>query len=809
MQIHKRVLHWLAAVALLLSGFAWWASPASAVEGPDLTVSLLRKGTDYLLGVELKREYRIVVTNVGTAPTSGTVTAKVDLPLGLIFTSTSGTGWNCSSFKDTCTRSDALAPGASYPPITMTVKVDLSSSKASASVSGGGDVNSANNSTNNDVTSHDLPQIRVDTTGNESWARTASVTVDVVKPELGFELNPHLFQYIWSQSSTPPAAGWTAFADGQTLTLSGKNGEWYLHLRAGDVIGNIVRLSTERFRLDNTAPTATFTQWKANGQLHTPRMPTNGDVSVTPTVIEAGDVPYTMKWAADVQDIAYFATGGTPFADSFAVSENGDYTVYMKDAAGNEGLQTIRIEGIVRTPPTLTAARDPVEPTRGSVTVYVTGSVYGTEAGNVLGVVKWAEGLKEAAFFEANGYDITNGTSFTVSRNGTYTIYAQDLAGNVVLTSTEIANINTETPGVSVSIEPGTPTRGNVAVTVTATVYGTDNLLSWMRWGPENGAATDLAFDEILDDGTALLRTYAARATATENGTYVVKVRDAAGNEKTQSVGVGNMFRTPPVIALAAPTEPTTGGVPIMAALQAVGAMNTVKFSFWAPGVWTVEQFDEAEKSEAPTGGFLFTVYENGWYTVFAEDAAGNRQAVPIEIANIVKLPPPETKATTLTFASVEPNGVRVKLTFDRELDASASIEASAFMIHGAPAPVASVHVDELDRRVLWVSLAEDVAVSGWPESASVSILMEAVRTVDGATNEAIDDYYLVTPAAAAALAAGIDIEGDGVEIAELAAYLQNGSNVLDVNKDGKTDKSDVVFLLGLIPTKSFTNVPQ
>src|SRR5260370_40852468 len=69
------------------------------------------------------------------------------MPNGLTLTAASGTGWSCSgSFFVNCTRSDSLAAGGTYPPITMTVSVTGGAPSAtnSASVSGGGDPASHN-----------------------------------------------------------------------------------------------------------------------------------------------------------------------------------------------------------------------------------------------------------------------------------------------------------------------------------------------------------------------------------------------------------------------------------------------------------------------------------------------------------------------------------------------------------------------------------------------------------------------------------------------------------------------------------------
>ena len=69
--------------------------------------------------------YSVTVANAPSAsPTTGTVTVTETVPAGLTLVSMSGTGWTCpGTAANNCTRSDTLAAGASYPPITVTVNV--------------------------------------------------------------------------------------------------------------------------------------------------------------------------------------------------------------------------------------------------------------------------------------------------------------------------------------------------------------------------------------------------------------------------------------------------------------------------------------------------------------------------------------------------------------------------------------------------------------------------------------------------------------------------------------------------------------
>ena len=84
--------------------------------------------------------YTVTVSNVGTAAASGTITVTETVPGGLVLVSMSGTGWSCGT-PPTCTRSDGLAAGGTYPAITVTVNVNGNASTPqvnSVSVSGGG-----------------------------------------------------------------------------------------------------------------------------------------------------------------------------------------------------------------------------------------------------------------------------------------------------------------------------------------------------------------------------------------------------------------------------------------------------------------------------------------------------------------------------------------------------------------------------------------------------------------------------------------------------------------------------------------------
>ncbi len=117
------------------------ANDLTNIDGPSLTI-VKSHANDLTVGVP--GNYSIVVGNNGKASTFGKVTVSDVLPPNVTSTAASGPGWSCSGTTTVvCTRSDLLATGNSYPPISLTVVVDPSAQTNliynTATVSGGGD----------------------------------------------------------------------------------------------------------------------------------------------------------------------------------------------------------------------------------------------------------------------------------------------------------------------------------------------------------------------------------------------------------------------------------------------------------------------------------------------------------------------------------------------------------------------------------------------------------------------------------------------------------------------------------------------
>jgi uncharacterized repeat protein (TIGR01451 family) len=138
-------------------GSNYWAdvvfSTGTIAGTSDLTITSSHTGS-FTQG-ETGATYTVTATNSGTAATSGTVTVTETLPTGLMAVSMLGNNWTCTQPAGPCTRSDALAAGSSYDPITVTVNVSATAPASvtnTATVSGGAETNTANDTATDPTT---------------------------------------------------------------------------------------------------------------------------------------------------------------------------------------------------------------------------------------------------------------------------------------------------------------------------------------------------------------------------------------------------------------------------------------------------------------------------------------------------------------------------------------------------------------------------------------------------------------------------------------------------------------------------------
>ena len=212
------------------SQWTYFAVGAPAPVGasiPDLTITKTHTGNFNPGGTGT---YTITATNSGTANTSGTVTVTDTLPTGLTPTTATGTGWNCtiSGQTVTCTRSDTLAAGASYSPISLNVNVAAnapSSVTNTATVAGGGETDTANNSASDPTTISPPSDLTIAKThtGNFSQGGTGTYTITATNSGNGGTSGTVTVTDTLPTGLTPTAAngtGWNCTISEQTVTCT-------------------------------------------------------------------------------------------------------------------------------------------------------------------------------------------------------------------------------------------------------------------------------------------------------------------------------------------------------------------------------------------------------------------------------------------------------------------------------------------------------------------------------------------------------------------------------------------------------------
>jgi uncharacterized repeat protein (TIGR01451 family) len=261
------------------------ANFVSTTPSPKLAISSTHTG-NFTQGQQ-GATFTLTVSNAaGSNATTGTVYVINSLPSGLTPLSISGTGWYCQN-NSSCYRSDALAGGASYPPLVVTANVGLNATSPQvnqATVTGGG---SASASTSDSATILTLINLMSSPSGLAVIADGVTYT-------------------------TPKALAWAA-GSSHTLTITspqttGNTRYPYLSWSDGGGQSHVVTTPTTA-----TTYTANF---KTQNKLTTSVLPAGaGTVTVTPTSADG--------WYDNTQVLQVTATPGSGNAFS---SFSGDLT---------------------------------------------------------------------------------------------------------------------------------------------------------------------------------------------------------------------------------------------------------------------------------------------------------------------------------------------------------------------------------------------------------------------------------------------------------------------------------------------------
>lgn len=202
---------------------------------PDLVIAKSHIGSFH--NGDPADRYSLLVRNIGFGPTSGTVTVTDTLPAGLTPTAANSgivNGWSVltSGQTVTATRSDVLGANSSYPALTVIVSVANNAPPSvtnTATVAGGGEVNTANDSAGDTTTITAVADLTISKTHNSNFKEgdNADVyTLTIGNIGLGATAGAVTVTDTLPAGLAPAAvdngtiSGWTLSASGQTITAT-------------------------------------------------------------------------------------------------------------------------------------------------------------------------------------------------------------------------------------------------------------------------------------------------------------------------------------------------------------------------------------------------------------------------------------------------------------------------------------------------------------------------------------------------------------------------------------------------------------
>ncbi|MBQ3516369.1 MAG: hypothetical protein IJA29_04010, partial [Lachnospiraceae bacterium] len=191
-------------------------------------------------------------------------------------------------------------------------------------------------------------------------------------------------------------------------------------------------------------------------------VPNVSEIRADKTEFTNGKVLLTVEATDNVGLPEYYASwNNEEFGTSnlYEASENGIYQVAVRDLAGNTTTKSIEISNIDREIPVVgEIIADKTDATNDKVILSIE--------------VEDNEELPEN-YISWNGEEPGNSSNYEVAENGTYQVIVKDAAGNSVIKTIEISNIDKAAPEiVSVITNPEPWHHGNCMITIEAKDYG-------------------------------------------------------------------------------------------------------------------------------------------------------------------------------------------------------------------------------------------------------------------------------------------------------------------------------------------------
>ena len=473
------------------------------------------------------------------------------------------------------------------------------------------------------------PKISFGTNGNTKYVN-GDVSSTITVSNGSTELDSSTLKYIYSTSKTDTPN--TSFTSGNTYTLEGATGTYYLIAKACNVYGLCTTEVSNPFYVDNEVPTLSLTKETYQEGFDGWTMPTGGSVSDgILTLSQSGSatsdyyaingerwrVTYDAYTTGDLGTGAGGVHSGSSYYDvnKSSVKAQNDYAgngnahdlslnTWKNDITWNcstcYGTNTKYLKFAFSTGTTYS------QPTTKVRNFKVWGQLYSNSFYNInisksdnIGIktTKYASGSQTESYFTSNGTVVTDNV-IRVTDNNTYTVYVEDVAGNKKISTIAIDKIDKVAPTgtISISFSSGT-LKGTVSASDSVS-----GIASYMYALTTNSTCPTSGYTESTNNSYSF--------TLSGTGTYYIctKIKDNVGNV---SAAIRSSAYT-----LSDTTAPTC-------TISVSGTTVTATFSDNAGG--------SGIKGEATKTATINAVKD---YTFTAEDNAGNSTSCGITVTS-------------------------------------------------------------------------------------------------------------------------------------------------------------------------------
>ena len=386
---------------------------------------------------------------------------------------------------------------------------------------------------------------------------------------------------------------------------------------------------------DKTAPVITI---KADNQ-----NATNKAVKLDVKVTDASGIK-SLKWDLGSQKADYFKKSGKVIklnsknTYSVTISGSGTYSFYAADNAGNVAVKKFTISNIDTAKPALKITKNLQAVTAGNLSLSFTIGDKG------LGVksLRYLTGTKTASDFTETAksipltktavtndiYNYMYSGKLTVKANNTFTFLLEDIAGNTVLKTITVANIDKTPPVTAYALSTTQPTKDPFTISLSIS----DALAGVKEVSYLAGVNTAEDFANADNSQQPIPVTLDSKGrggfTVSKNNTYTVLATDNAGNQALFLIEVTNIDTTKPTLSLNYSVMNQKATITYKAADTASG-IASIKY---IKGKITDTASEKWSTAKDVTKDGKISVTASGDYSVLATDTAGNVTAQVINI---------------------------------------------------------------------------------------------------------------------------------------------------------------------------------